>query len=71
MPEYPGYADGKQVRRIRSHINPMAIREREQFGDLIKPINFAWRNDHRETSNIWERAVTRILHTVVADFPHP
>lgn len=62
------FLDGKQVRRIWSRINPARIREREQFGDLIKPINSAWCNDHRETSNIWERAVVTRIHAVAVDF---
>jgi len=62
------FPDGKQVRRIWSRINPARIREREQFGDLIKPINSVWCNDHRETSNIWERAVVTRIHAVAVDF---
>lgn len=64
----PSHPDGKQVRRIWSRINPARIREREQFGDLIKPINSVWCNDHRETSNIWERAVVTRIHAVAVDF---
>lgn len=62
------HPDGKQVRRIWSRINPARIREREQFGDLIKPINSVWCNDHRETSNIWERAVVTRIYAVAVDF---